>query len=525
MNFGKTNLFQHFNGTYWLDLLRRGFLLLGCSVALQWSPIAQDTKVQEPDLSTSTIETQTADTLKAPQEEGPVVTASADKAVAEDEAPKPIDYDSDWRTSTGKEIVRFENGDSLFGNLLSIQPPMRLLWKHANAEDPIEFQLPRFRDIRFGGLTDEALSQSAGHEITLQDGNLIAGEIESADDDFVHLNTWYAGRLTVAVSSIKYIKKIHRAGRPIWDGITGLNGWTLGDIDAPGYETGYWKYHSGALYASTMASIAKDIELPDVARIEMDLHWRGSLYLAIALYTDHLLPIKLADQSRQLEPDFGGFYSLYFTRSTAGLRSVTKPKVKNFPYRGVPGLTQTNGTHLEILVSKPRGEIGLVVNGKPVQSWKDTEGFVGDGTGMRFVHQGQGAIKISNFRVREWDGRTSSKAIEFDNQGRDLIVTTEGASIPGKFSGANEKTVALSSPDHEQTQQLKWNGINYISLARRKENDRNPPQPNAICSFRTGGHLNLRLLKWSPEGIDASHPLLGTLRLHPAAFARIELTK
>ena len=31
----------------------------------------------------------------------------------------------------------------------------------------------------------------------------------------------------------------------------------------------------------------------------------------------------------------------------------------------------------------------------PLKDWTDPDGFAGEGTAMRFVHQGQGAVKLS----------------------------------------------------------------------------------------------------------------------------------
>ena len=90
----------------------------------------------------------------------------------------------------------------------------------------------------------------------------------------------------------------------------------VGRAPAPG-ESGQWTYRNGAFYAGKTASIARDLKLPDVAEIQFDLAWKGALNLAIALYTDSLLPILLT--AKDQAPDFGGFYSLRLHNATEAL--------------------------------------------------------------------------------------------------------------------------------------------------------------------------------------------------------------
>lgn len=427
---------------------------------------------------------------------------------------------ADWRQETGREIVRLANGDILFGNLVSIKQPDQFIWRHPDAKKEIQFELTQIKDLRFSDVFDETFLKDSSHEITLVNGDVIQATVLNATPEHVTIQSWYLGSLNLPWEAISILRPTDRSGRSLWDGIANLEGWTKGKIDAPGYETGEWTHNAGAIYATKMASLARNLDLPNEARIEMDIHWRGSLYLAIALFTDHWEPIKLADQHRQTEPDFGGFYSLYFTRSTAGLRSVTKPKVKNFPYRGIPGLAQTNVAHIEILASKKKGELGLVVNGKPIQPWRDNEGFIGEGRGMRFVHQGQGAIKITNFKIREWDGTVGDDNIESNNLDQDLLVTRDGSRYQGFLSGLTENQLLFKQGEIEAPH--KWRDVKAVALAPRARSPRQAPVPDIRLEDRHGGYLNLKLHSWSPTSLEASHENLGSLTLHPAAVKEIQ---
>src|SRR5208282_5888179 len=145
-----------------------------------------------------------------------------------------------------------------------------------------------------------------------------------------------------------------RRSPAVFDGITGLDGWTraVSAAPAPG-ESGQWTYRDGAFYAVKTASIARDLKLPDVADIQFDLAWKGALNLAVALYTDSLQPIALAQ--KETGPDFGGFYSLRFTYTvTIGLTPIRKKDpLRSLGDLIVPSLNQRDRLHLDLRVSKP----------------------------------------------------------------------------------------------------------------------------------------------------------------------------
>ena len=54
----------------------------------------------------------------------------------------------------------------------------------------------------------------------------------------------------------------------------------------------------------------------------------------------------------------------------------------------VPAFSQTNRVHIDVRARKKSNTLALAVDGQLLQVWNDTNGFVGEGTGVRFVHNG-----------------------------------------------------------------------------------------------------------------------------------------
>jgi len=431
-----------------------------------------------------------------------------------------LNQPADWQNPPGQEILRFRNGDVLFGNLLEMQVGTKLIWYHPNALAQLQFKLDQLRDIRFPSIHSLPYQDKANCEIVLSSNELIRGTFLKADLDTVTVDTGYAGELIIPRQYVVLIKPEPPNLPDIWQGINSLDDWTIGNVDLPGRITGVWKYHSGSIYATEAASLARDIGLPDKASIEMDLEWKGILSIAIALYTDYWEPINLA--IKEQEPDFGGFYSLAINNSAALLRSVTKKDpIKQFPMRSVKDLTTQTKAHIEILVDKTRSLIALIINGEPIEAWEDEDGFIGEGRGLRLVHQGQGSIKISNFKVRQWDGRLRMQTIDPNRVVVDTALLPEGPPFAGRWLSADAENLVMEV-DKNQQNEIKWNSIDYLFTANHRPPDLVDPFPYIRASIRGGGSLVLNIEKWTQERIDATSPSLGKLTIHPAAVEKLE---
>jgi hypothetical protein len=306
----------------------------------------------------------------------------------------------------------------------------------------------------------------------------------------------------------------------VFAGITGLEGWTQ-DSSAgslPG-DTGKWVYRNGAFYASKMASIARDVKLPDVAEIQFDLAWKGTLNLAVALYTDSLRPVMLNNKDNA--PEFGAFYSLRMQGTALDLWPIKKlePERRLGPIF-IPSLAGMDRLHVDLRVSKPRHRFALFLDDTPVKEWDDTAGFIGQGTCLRFVQNPGGTIKLSNLRVTPWDGIFEEEsAAEAPDLTHDILWNEDGTKTVGTIESiANGKLLARTT-----------NGVVAIPLTKLRTIDfahpqagPTPPQgPFARATFAQGGDLTFVLESWRPDEMIVRNPDLGRLKINPAAFTRL----
>ena len=283
-------------------------------------------------------------------------------------------------------------------------------------------------------------------------------------------------------------------------------------------ESGEWIYQNEAFYAMKSASIARDLKLPDSMSLQFDIEWRGFFHVAVALYTAYLHPINLAN--KETEPQFGGFYSLQLNPFSANLLPVKQNEpLRYLGQASLQHLAQTNAAHVDIRVNKSKKLIALVVNGTLVKQWTD-EDFAGTGSSVRFVHQGQGAVKLTNIKVTEWDGAFEEPAMITPNKTQDMARLKNGDRIIGNVKAIRDGKLSIEGAGT----------LLDVPIARVKQVELAPTTPltdkaddQTVRAYFTSGNgsLTFKLEQWTNAELSASSENFGAARFKPEAFSRI----
>jgi hypothetical protein len=339
------------------------------------------------------------------------------------------------------------------------------------------------------------------------------------DGSQIALKTWYAGELRFPRSLVQSIMPTGPSRSTIYEGPAGLDGWTLGKTTSDLPNQGQWAYRNGAFYATKAASIARDVHLPDVSSLAFDLTWKGYFQLAIALYSDSLQPVSLAN--KESAPDFGGFYSLQLNTFSANLLPITKnDPIRYLGQASLLTLSQKNRAHIDIRTHKARHSITLMVNGELVREWIDPSEFAGRGTAIRFVHQGQGAVKIENIKVTEWDGLFEDKEAPPPPAKQDLAKLRNGDRASGSVEAIHDGVVVMSVLDRKL--EIPFTRAKEIAFAREHSTRPNALPVDVHAYFTRGGSLSLQLEKWDNDFLVAVSPVFGKTTFHPRTFTRLE---
>jgi hypothetical protein len=282
-------------------------------------------------------------------------------------------------------------------------------------------------------------------------------------------------------------------------------------------DSGQWLYQNHAFYALKSASIARDVHLPEMASFSFDIEWRGFFHVAVALYTEYLNPVNLAN--KETEPKFGGFYSLQINPFSANLLPVkqTEP-LRYLGQAPLQNLSQKSSAHIDIRVNKQKKLIALLIDGVVVKQWVDTDEFAGTGSAIRFVHQGQGAVKLTNIKVAEWDGQFEEPPSVTPNKTQDIARLKNGDRVPGSVKLIQDGKMKVEGGG--TLLDIPMSRVKQIEFAGRSMSPTN--SPNVVRAFLTsGGSITFELQKWSPEGLLAKSENFGTVTFKPDAFSRL----
>lgn len=415
--------------------------------------------------------------------------------------------------------ILFRNGDLLTGQLEAVTATNTVHWRHGDAPGRIEFQRDALAEIHLGAPATPPATSPSYCFVRLTNGDELAGNLKSLDEQQVVLETWYAGTLTLPRPRVAGLRPAGPSPRTIFAGPDGLDGWTMGRALPGNINAGQWHFANGAFVATQPASIARDVKLPPGSSLEFDLAWQGTFALAIALYTDSLQPVRLAQTAD--EPPFGGFYSLQLNSYSTQLLLVKhKEAVRQLGMAVIPLLQQTNRARVAIKSSREQKSITLLLNGVVAKQWVEPDAFGGEGTGIRLVHQGQGPMRVANLRVTEWDGRLEETVAPLvPNVDNDVGRLVNRDSVAGRLVEWKDGKLRFAVGD--RAVEVPLDRVAQVDFATARAQT-TPLQAGDIRVFFTGrGSLTFALESWTAQAVRAGSPNFGKAEFAPRAFSRI----
>lgn len=413
----------------------------------------------------------------------------------------------------------FRNGDLLKGALVGMDQNL-LRWGRADALEPMAFDPAAIARVEFEPGPARPAFTNLSCVVRLTNEDQFQGILQGYDGANLRLETLFAGTLDIPASRVLLVLPQPAPRAVLYQGPTSMEGWVMGKVSAAAIlDSGVWMYKDGALYAGKSASVAREVNLPDVASVSFDLEWRGFFHIAIALYTSYLQPINLANKDQ--EPDFGGFYSLQLNPFSANVLPVKKTEpLRYLGQAGLQGLGQRTAASFDIRVNKPKRTITLLMDGVVIKQWVDTEGFAGSGTAIRLVHQGQGAVRLGNLRVAEWDGQFEEPPFVAPDLTVDLARLRNGDRVSGRVKTMDSQSVVLESASQEI--QVPITRVKQVQLGSgRKEVE--PRSGRSAKAFLLGGGVVTGVLAGlDPAGLTLESANFGRATIPIPDIQRLE---
>lgn len=138
------------------------------------------------------------------------------------------------------DLLVFLDGSTVHGSLRMIDGASGVRWVHPDAQKPIDFLPRNLYQIKFASRPLTAVTNDQPSCILrFRNGDEIFGNLIALDGANLTLETWFAGQLTAPRDAIQSLTFLSRGMAVVYQGITGPQGWKIGPVpDAWTYQDG-----------------------------------------------------------------------------------------------------------------------------------------------------------------------------------------------------------------------------------------------------------------------------------------------
>lgn len=424
----------------------------------------------------------------------------------------------------GSGSIRFFNQDLLPGSVTAIEKDL-IRWSSPELEAPAPFFMNQVLEINQTATTPN-IDARCEAIVSLTNGDSLRGQLAAVTDSAIELDTWYAGRITLRRPMVEGVRIVDRP-KLIFHGPDGLDGWTQPD------DKKTWTFEFGRFKSKGAGQIARDVRIPEVSRTAFDLSWRGQLRFRIVLCSDDI------DTS---EPS--NAYDLVIQRKYVFMRKRWNSNGNvNTNIIGqtvnVPEFNENEKARVEICIDRKKGVFNLIVDGRSIAVWNDTEFKQGAfGGGLHFVADETSPMTLSRIEVSEWDGTVEHQptpenldaAEEEENHQKEppkkeepspgRMTLRNGDTLVGEVLGIDKGIMRVKTSFQEL--KLPVSRLKTIALKPVDREEAILKNGDVRAWFPDGSRVVFRLDAATPDGLQGFSQNFGNATFKPSAFNRVE---
>lgn len=179
-----------------------------------------------------------------------------------------------------QSILRLTNGDTVVGSIVDTAQPETLAWQSPWFTTPLQFTFSGLNSINLP-VADKLVPPVGDFCFELERGDLLFGSLVSLDATEFVVDVTPVGRLHLDASLVRRIYRWNADNDLVYFGPSGLSGWEMS-----GAARG-WREEAGHLFTKQAGDvIRRRIDVPPMARLELELSWSGKPDFEFALVTE-----------------------------------------------------------------------------------------------------------------------------------------------------------------------------------------------------------------------------------------------
>ena len=413
----------------------------------------------------------------------------------------------------GIALATAAHGDNLIltgderisGTVRAINPDGTVLLDTPLSPDPVALKADSVRKVLFS--ENPAAGGDGNCLVTLANGDTLPGTIEGIDAKNITLVSSSTGKLAVPRSAVASIQPGGDQPVLIYAGPEGFEGWVR-DRET----SDQWVSEKGAFRVEGKGSISRKLDLPDGFIVRFKVAWRNSPNLKVSMAAT-----ETADGEEQDR--------YYLTFNPAGME-IKRETATGKRFQSIITLNrlpqQFDGRQVtvELRIDRKSKEIQLWLNGESEGKWQDPMASPPDGNLLVFASSaGENEMQtISEIGVYEWNNKNSRRpAGERGDRTKDALLSVEGERFGGSLletrkNGA-ETVYVFKNAFQEQAIEVPESAVSAIYFAEPEGEAENRDKGLFSLKLQGGGVLRVSECGFTPDEVEAAHPLLGKLRL------------
>lgn len=399
-------------------------------------------------------------------------------------------------------LLQMFDGTSLHGNLEDISPNVGVAWGIAASTKAMVLKPDNISGIRFDGAQATNRVAQPTCRFRFHNGDEVLGNLIGIDGESATIESWFGGKLTSPKKAFASLQFSTRGFKVLYEGPNGPDEWKSGP------RGNGWTYKDGALLANGAEILGRDFGLTNSSSLEFDLAWSGRFSLTVTVYAQ---AIERYDYSTSA-------YVFYFSPDGVSVQRIQAGAGAMMLGRAdIPAMMSRNHVRLEIRSNKEEGTLSLFANGSLVQRWKDTRGFVSNGTGIVFYSQVEApTLKLSNIKVSEWDGRFEPDTSTNEPPKEDLVYLANKDKVTGKVEGLMDGKLKMET--HSTVLQIPLNRVTEIYFAKADDVEEKPSPWAVRASFPGGEGVAFQLERWNSTEVIGRSANFGPVAFSPKAI-------
>ncbi len=402
-------------------------------------------------------------------------------------------------------VLTLRDRQTIQGRLASDEGETSLLWQGEGFLDPFTFRFDKLKKLEIDRLNEQG-EPTGTFAFELSSGDLITGNLLSAGEEMLVIDSGVAGELSVPIAALQRMYRVVDNPTLVFAHLAGLQDWSSNHWNNEG-----WTEDGTDLRSDRPdATLIGDLGVPRQAIIEFEVSWTGTPNFHLALGCD---PNRHPDESSGWAVTcIGKTLAIFRERQRTADLDILSMLEDDSSVRLTVYLDQDKD---EISVYEPDGTLAGRLTGSEANREADDPEVNDRGTGVMLTNR-DGRTTLRRLRVAKWIGKQMQH--QDDASAKLSFVTADSRVVTGqsfRLKAGDSQLTLVAGDDQEQISLKNLAGIDFRieksqaavdeSETGGDSSDPKDPQAMATVLLRDGARWSGRLLSISKDALELKH--------------------